>query len=214
MNLFHEGNPIIIFLGYVFDIMLLNLLTLFCCIPIITAGASMTAMHYALVHGIEEKQGGIVRLFFDAFRKNFMQATLIWMPILGVLSVVAAFLIRWSGAGGMGEAELIAGVAAALIVLLLAMVFLYAFPLLARYQNTFYKTVLNALRVAMAHIPQTGAMMAIYIVYAFFFRRYWQQMMVFVCLFGLSVPGWLCMKLYLPVFWHLEAGQEEDNSDS
>ena len=44
----------------------LNLLTLLCCLPLITAGASLTAMHSVLVKMSRKEEGYIGRMFFDA----------------------------------------------------------------------------------------------------------------------------------------------------
>lgn len=196
-NFFHENNPVIVFLGDAFDLMLLNLLTLVCCLPVVTIGAAFTAMHYVLVCGVEQKKTGILKPFFSAFRKNFLQATVVWMLLLGVFAMLFACLLFTDGNGAVLFLAVFIG-------LLAAMILFYAFPLLAHYENTISGTVYNALCVAVSHIPQTGALFAIAIVYAMFFSRHWQTVSAFLCLFGISVPGWLYMKLYLPVFQEFE----------
>ena len=44
-NLFHYENPFIQFLVRVGDLMILNLLFLVCALPVVTLGASLTALH-------------------------------------------------------------------------------------------------------------------------------------------------------------------------
>lgn len=44
-NLFDQDNMFFTIMGVLFDLIILNVLTLLCCIPIVTAGASFTAMH-------------------------------------------------------------------------------------------------------------------------------------------------------------------------
>ena len=43
---FNMDNKFFVFMGRVADLLLLNFLGILCCIPIVTAGASITAMYY------------------------------------------------------------------------------------------------------------------------------------------------------------------------
>ena len=56
MSIFEEGSPFQGFLNKVTDLLILNLVTLLLCLPVITAGAALTAMHYVLLKmGREEE---------------------------------------------------------------------------------------------------------------------------------------------------------------
>ena len=46
MKIFAIDSPLMNILSKIADLMILNLITLVMCIPIVTAGASFTAMHY------------------------------------------------------------------------------------------------------------------------------------------------------------------------
>ena len=48
-RLFSLDSPLFSFLSKVADLMLLNILTLICCLPIFTVGASMTELHYVVI---------------------------------------------------------------------------------------------------------------------------------------------------------------------
>lgn len=48
-DFFNSESPIMSFLGRVADLVWLNLLTLICCIPVVTAGAALTALHYVSI---------------------------------------------------------------------------------------------------------------------------------------------------------------------
>ena len=67
MNLFEEGSALQRFLGKTADLMILNLVTLLMCIPVITAGAALTGMHYVLLKMVRGEEGYIVRSFFRSF---------------------------------------------------------------------------------------------------------------------------------------------------
>lgn len=87
-NLFHIDNPVMAFLSKAADLMILNLLTLVCSIPIFTIGASFSAMHYALLRLRREESTYVTKDFFQAFKKNFKDATALW----GCYFLVGAFL--------------------------------------------------------------------------------------------------------------------------
>mgnify|MGYP003516477428 FL=1 len=46
MNFFSMDNAFFRIVGKMVDLIWLNVLTVICCIPVITAGASLTAMYY------------------------------------------------------------------------------------------------------------------------------------------------------------------------
>ena len=49
MRIFNAESPLMEGLSKVADLVILNLLVLLCCIPVITAGAALTGMHYVLL---------------------------------------------------------------------------------------------------------------------------------------------------------------------
>ena len=55
-KLFNIDSPVMRFLGKVADLMILNLVTLLCCIPVVTIGASLTAMHYVLLKMVRNEE--------------------------------------------------------------------------------------------------------------------------------------------------------------
>ena len=65
---FDLDSPIMRTLNRLADLMWLNILTLLCCLPIITAGASLTAMHYVLLKMVRNEESYISRAFFKSFK--------------------------------------------------------------------------------------------------------------------------------------------------
>ena len=74
-RIFSLDSPLFSFLNKVADLILLNILTMICCLPIITIGASMTALHYVVLKMVRDEESYIVRSYFKSFRQNFKQAT-------------------------------------------------------------------------------------------------------------------------------------------
>jgi uncharacterized membrane protein YesL len=120
-------------------LMWLQILTLLCCIPIVTAGAAFTAMHKILLQLYRDEEANITKTFFRAFASNFRQATVIW---IGCLLTMAALLFDHLMTKNADSDILLALhylVPVALILLLICLS--WVFVLLSRYHNSIIGTV-------------------------------------------------------------------------
>ena len=99
MKIFDIDGPVIQFLNKMADLMLINILTMVCCIPIITAGAAFTAMHYMALKIVRDEECYITRGYFKSFRENFRQSTIIWLLLLLVAVILGMdfYIIEKSG---------------------------------------------------------------------------------------------------------------------
>lgn len=141
MGLFNMENPVWQTMGRVADIMILSLLWMFCSIPIVTMGASTTALYYVTLKIAEKREGYVVRGFFKSFKENFLQATGIWLLML-VGFVIVIFDIRFFGMQEGTAATIAQGIFFAMLIFLL-IINLYIYPVLARFVNTIRKTFIN-----------------------------------------------------------------------
>ena len=64
------------------ECMLLSILWVVTSLPVITIGASTTALYYAVVKVIRNNEGYVWGEFWNGFRTNFKQATIIWLVAL------------------------------------------------------------------------------------------------------------------------------------
>ena len=76
-RIFNMDNKFFVFMGRVADLIILNLVCLVCCIPIITIGASLTALYYVTLKMVRNEESYIIKSFFKSFRENFKQSTII-----------------------------------------------------------------------------------------------------------------------------------------
>ena len=141
------------------DLCILNIICVVCCIPVITAGASITAMYYVTLKMVRNEEAYILRSFFKSFKQNFKQATIINLIML-LIGVVVYVDLNVSKAmqGGAGQIFQIIFMAFVLIYFIL---FLYVYPVLARFYNTIKNTIKNALFMAIRHFPYTVVMVII-----------------------------------------------------
>ena len=89
MKIFDVDSPLMQGLSKMADLMFVNLLALLCCIPIVTVGASMTALHYMALKIVRNEECYIARGFFKSFKQNLRQGTVIWLLQLLITAVLA-----------------------------------------------------------------------------------------------------------------------------
>ena len=158
-RIFDMNNKFFSFMSKVADLCILNIICVVCCIPVITAGASITAMYYVTLKMVRKEEAYILRSFFKSFKQNFKQATIINLIML-LIGVVLYVDLNVSKAmqGGAGQIFQIIFMAFVLIYFIL---FLYVYPVLARFYNTIKNTIKNALFMAIRHFPYTVVMVII-----------------------------------------------------
>lgn len=204
-RIFDMDSPVMRFLGRVADLMILNLVTLLCCLPVVTIGASLTAMHYVLLKMVRNEDSYIIRSFFKSFKENFKQATVIWLIMLLFLIVFGAdiMIINHSGMEFPSALKIILFA----LAMIGYMVMCYVFPVLCRFENTIRKTIKNALFMAILSFPKTIVMMVLYvspIIFIYFFT----MAVPLVILFGISAPAYLSAMLYSGTFKKFEPEEE------
>lgn len=152
-NFFRQDNPFNNVMTKVFDLLLLNVLWLICCIPVITAGASTTALFYMTLKMVRDEEGEIMKGFFKSFKANFRQSLPITTVLFLAVGMLAADFHILGRSAKESEAVLYGGCVALLVIVIV--IFSYVFPLLARFKNTVKNTFRNAGKIAVTHLPQT-----------------------------------------------------------
>ncbi len=201
-RLFDMENPFMRAMAVAWDLLALNLLTLVCCLPVITAGAAVTAMHDIVIRIVRQEEAYIVRPFFRSFAANLKKATLLWLLIL-----LAAALLYVDYLAALATVPVLRVGVAAIAVLVLA-VSQYAFALLARYENTLRGTLKNAAVLMVSYFPRTLCMAAAAVGLWLLAIRYYRIGAPLLLLFGLSMPCYIDALLLDEVFKKLEPEAE------
>lgn len=152
-NFFNMDNKLFQFLGRAADIMILNVVFVICCLPVVTIGASWTALYYVTLKMVKNEESYIVRSFLKSFKDNFKQSTVIWLILLSlgvILGLDIWIMLGVSAAWG----KILLYVFFAILILYL-FTLSYVFPLLARFDNTNKNTVKNAFLMSIRHLPWT-----------------------------------------------------------
>ena len=121
-----------------FDLWMLGVLWLLCSIPLLTIGASTTALYYAVVHSVKNDDGYASHMFFRSFRRNFRQATILWLVLAACFMLMrlntGILMAKTEGTAGL----VMIGFYTAVMVYLVLMG-CYLFPALSRFDmDTFW----------------------------------------------------------------------------
>ena len=159
MGIFSPDGKLAVVLNRIGSLIVLNLLTILCSLPLFTIGAAMTALYTMTMRIARGEEGAVLKGYFRAFKENFKQATILWL-IFGSLMVFLAFdiYILREIPGNFGLAYRIL-----LFVLILsfAMECIHIFALQARFENTARNTAKNALLLCVGHFPQALLMLGV-----------------------------------------------------
>ena len=158
-KLFRMDSPLMRFLTKIADLMVLNILFCVTSIPLITIGASWTALYSVTLKMVRDEEGSVSRSYFRSFRQNFRQATLLWLGVLVALALLVLDIRVLNGMAG-GTAPGLLRVGVEILALLGIMVLQYLFPSLARFEASLADTLKNACMMALAHLPKTALMTA------------------------------------------------------
>ena len=147
-NLFNYDSPFMTGLAKFYRLILLDALWIVFSLPVITAGASLTAAYYTIQTNLKHNRGYVWSCFWDSFRENFGPATKLWLMFLGAEAVLAADIgvlryLREAGHGVFGL-DVLLTVMAALVLTYAVWVFAYV----ARFENSLRATLKNAALLA------------------------------------------------------------------
>ena len=156
---FRSDNPFWIGMGNVFDLFILNVLWLLCCLPIVTIGPSTTAFFYAMMNLVRGEESYVYQDFFHSLRQNLKQGICLVLP----LTAVGAFLtldISMCYHAGTGIYTFFM-VFFAVLFLFWLFVTLYAFPLLAKFEKKNKEILLWAFVLSIRNLGRTLLMIIV-----------------------------------------------------
>lgn len=139
-------------MSQVADLIILNVLFLISCIPLLTIGAASAALYTVCFRIGTDREQGVFRSYFRAFRENFKQGTILWLIFVVFLGagIVNEFLF-YSMEGPLHYLFLLM---TALLIFGVLM-YGYAFPLISQFSNTTMPTLKNAFCLSLGYLPRS-----------------------------------------------------------
>lgn len=158
MGIFNMDSGFARFMNRAIDVLELNILWIIFSLPIFTIGASTCAAYYVTLKMVDEEEGYVGKMFVKAFKDNFKQGTILWL--ITAPSIYSCYLI-WQVVAKGDDVNFVV-IAGAIIFTALVLIFtLYTFPLLARYENSIRKTIMNSFAISSMYFPRTLIMIAV-----------------------------------------------------
>ncbi len=182
------------------DLMWLNVLTILCCIPIITIGPATTAMHYVLLKLYRNECSSVTRNFFKSFKENFRQSVILGLiyTLLAIVLVIDVYYML-----NAENVHLIMEIVIIVAVVLSIFSFVWVFPLQCRYENKIKHTIKNSFMVGALNFTKSIMMMLVSLLPVLVLASTTSGIPI-VFLLGLSVPGYVQAMLYSRVFDKME----------
>jgi uncharacterized membrane protein YesL len=185
-----------LFLRRLWDLMVLNILWILCCLPVFTFGPATSALSRVMITLVRGGSEAVARNFFLAFRRDFGKAVILGLiGLLGLAVAVSDILFAVSLTGGMRIVFLIVAV---LVSSLVFSYLAYVFALHAFFENSIVGQIKNALSLAAAAPLDTLKIWFCFAVPVAAFLLLPEIAVIYIgflyILFGISAPAYFAAK--------------------
>ena len=218
MKFFSVDGTFYRFMNKLLDVLKLNFLWLLGALPIVTIGASTTALYYTSFKIAKDEGSFITTMFFRSFRQNFKQATIIWLIMLatGLLIGADAVLLYRLRATSTGTAAVVWTLLLAVIfasMILYAIVLAYVFPLLSIVSNTTANMFKNAFLIGTHYLFLT--LLIFFIHWAMFFLvvNVFTPLIIFGEGLCALISAHLMLKVLRPLIYDPNADKQEESDE-
>lgn len=210
MGIFNIDNPLNKALGKIADMVLLSTLWLVCCLPVVTIGASTTALYYACMKNHLE-EGTNFRNFFHAFKRDLVKSLALELIVvlMAAILVLDFYVLPQLDIPLGGLVQVILTVCAAFCIAALS----YLFPLLARYDTTIRQMFKNAFLMSLMNLHYSILIFAVNCIPLLILILDMQLFIAAIPIVVLIWPGMSAMinaKTFLRIFKKYEPEEEKE----
>jgi uncharacterized membrane protein YesL len=197
------GNDSLIgrFLGKIGDIIYLNILFVIFSIPVITLGASYTAMEYTFMKQLREADTPIFKTFIGSFKSNFKQSTLSWIIVIVLGLIVSVDISAFSEGSALASTPLYYFFI--LLGVILGFVSIYIFPVIGSFKNSLKNLWVQSFFLAAKNVPFT-LLMCLIIIVPLVFTNYSGAYFIFFAslwlVFGFGLIGYIFSFIFMRIF--------------
>lgn len=193
-EIFTTDNMAIRILNRIGDILILHFLWLLCSLPIVTIGASTTALYYTAMKAVKYEDGYVARRFFKSFKENFRQSTIIWLIML-----FAGFLCGWYLSYSIETHNSVLTMFSTILTCVYTFILIYVFPLQSKFDNKITVTIRNAFLLSVKNFPWT-LLMIVALGLIGLFSYFYTIVLFIVVICGAGVYGYLTAFIFNRVF--------------
>lgn len=203
MKFLNPNGPVFRFFSHIGDLILLNLLCILCCLPFVTAGASITAMYYVTLRMQRKQDIYVFKDFFHSFRQNLKQGIALHLLFTAITIILALDLyVLWELLEYDFFFKLVFGALCVLSVWFLSNC-LYTYPLLAQFNNTIRGILKNARFMCLKHFPHTLAMLLVTSapwIAGLYFPYLLEWVLIIYLFIGFSVIAYFNSRYFVTIF--------------
>ena len=148
-------------LAKITDIMLLQLMFILTSLPVFTVGAGLAALFSVTRKLKHDSITSTIRSYFAEFKANFKQGTIAWLLFLAAAAVLTFDILYYTGQERTGLNAVML-IAAYVLAIVLYFIMMYAFPLMAWFENPVRLHLKNALLMSIGHFLTTVLVTVVY----------------------------------------------------
>jgi len=175
-DFFSLDGPFSKYGGFLADTLVLSFMWIIFSIPIITIGASTTAMFYVSTRRISEREGYITSDFWFAFKANFGRGTKLWLMVLTVMALLITNLLNRHVIGSMSVVIVPIQI---IFLIQVTLISIYLFPLTARFDMGIKQTLKSSFFLANRHFATSITCIAI-LASLFFASLYLEPLLIII----------------------------------
>ena len=158
-SLFNAENPFWEAMERLFDLFILNLLWLLCCLPVFTIGPATAALHYAVINLAEKEEHSVTKDFRKSFWLNFRQGIRLGVPLTATgIFLLADIVMSYRSGTGIYTFFLFFF---SFLFIIYCFVVMYVFPLLAKLDRTCRELLILAFTLSIRQLGKTLLILAV-----------------------------------------------------
>lgn len=188
------------------DLIILTILWTLCSLPIITIGASTTALYYVTTRQISNREGYVTRDFFKSFKQNFVQSTIITV-LIGLIIVI--LYINTHSFVPDTTIDVIIYLIQYVILYEVLIFSIYVFPVLSRFNLKFGALIKTALFMANRHLLTTFSCAILLVAMNFLLYR-WGVFIILCAGVYAIVTSFMFMKIFRKYVPDIDVDRPED----
>ena len=202
MGIFSPDSEFMLAVGKIADYVILNLLCVLFSIPIVTAGAAMTAKFYVAMKMTRGEEPQVLQAFLKSFCENLKQVTGIWVIVLMIGAIVA--WDWYSILFGKSQGMFFAGKIIFLVMTILLWSVVYnIFPFLARFHMSTKEVIKGSLVFTFLNLPRMVVILLVTVL-PYVIEAWYLEWGLAIWLFCTTVTLYYVSKMYVTEFRKIE----------
>ncbi|HEO8422123.1 Predicted integral membrane protein [Mycobacteroides abscessus subsp. abscessus] len=200
-SFFQLDSPISRNLAKIVDVLLLNIIFILFSLPIVTIGASLTALYSVNFKIARGEHPSIWISFIQSFKKNLKQSSLIWFLLIGIGVILLGDIYYLVYTNGIWKVIFMS--LTLIFSFLYLTLFIIIFPYISRFEDSIKTAVVNSLLIGGFHFPYLLLVLMINIVPIVFFLSSFTGFLTgvyFITFGGLSILTFVNSIIFKRIF--------------